>query len=139
MKKLLKSTSGVTLLEVLLVLVIASLILVMSIRYYQTASQNAKVNAGMETLTGVMASVDSYLVAGNALAAMTATTLGPFMPNGAAPNNPWTGAPITVTGTAANYTVGFANVPTAACTALNNLALQNNKITGTCTTYTIVP
>ena len=140
MKKLLKSTLGVTLLEVLLVLVIASLVLVMSIRYYQTASQSAKVNAAMEILTGIMASTDAYLAGGNSLAAMTTGTLGPFLPNGVAPNNPWTGAAVGIAGAAATYTVTFTGTPAAACTQLDSLAHQNNKITGACpAAYTIVP
>ncbi len=159
MKKAFKSMLGVTLLEVLLVLVIASLILVMSIRYYQSASENAKVNSALETLQGIMAGVDSFVNAGNSLTNASCTggtsagapctgSLGPFVPSGAIVN-PWPGSPIVVSGGASFYTITFPNVPGSACSKLSGLATQNAKVTtsGTCPagesqatmTFTVVP
>lgn len=134
MRKFLKTSLGVTLLEVLLVLVIASLVLVMSIRYYQTASTQAKVNAGMETLSGVMASVDSYIAAGNGLSSITASgtsagNLSSYLPNGALPQSPFGAGQVQFTTGATNYTITFPNVPDAGCSLFKSIATQNNKVT----------
>jgi Tfp pilus assembly protein PilE len=127
MRKILSKILGVTLLEVLLVLVIASLVLVMSIRYYQTASTQAKVNAGMETLSGLMAGVDAYLASGNSIGGVAAGVL-PYLPNGAFPANPFGVGTVEVVSASPNYTVTFQSVPSVACTMFRQIAKQNQKV-----------
>src|SRR5947207_13018228 len=59
MKKSLKSALGVTLLEVMLVLAIAAIIIVMSVRYYQAASVSNQVNSVIQEVTAIAAAADS--------------------------------------------------------------------------------
>jgi len=135
MKKMFKSILGVTLLEILLVLVIASLVLVMSIRYYQTASQSSKVNVGMETLSGIIGAVDSYVNAGNTMASITsATIIQNYLPNNQPIPSPWGTGNITVVGAANSYNITYPSTPFDACTKFAALATQNRKITqvGSC-------
>ena len=63
MKKTVKSMLGVTLLEIMLVLAIAALVIVMSIRFYQSAADSNKVNAGLNTIQGVVAAAESSITA----------------------------------------------------------------------------
>lgn len=59
MKRFAKSMLGVTLLEIMLVLAIAAMIVVMSIRYYQAASASQQANAAIGQIQSIMAAVDN--------------------------------------------------------------------------------
>lgn len=59
-----KTMLGVTLLEIMLVLAIAAMIIVMSIRYYQSASSNQQANAALSQVQAVMAAMDNLGMAG---------------------------------------------------------------------------
>ncbi|OAI48969.1 hypothetical protein AYO45_03780 [Gammaproteobacteria bacterium SCGC AG-212-F23] len=59
MQKTLKSFLGVTLLEIMLVLAIAAMIVVMSIRYYQSATTSQQANAVIETVQAITAAMDN--------------------------------------------------------------------------------
>lgn len=50
---------GVTLLEIMLVLAVAAMIIVMSIRYYQSSSQSNDANAAMEQINVIASAVDN--------------------------------------------------------------------------------
>lgn len=134
MKKSFKSALGVTLLEIMLVLAIAAMIIVMSIRYYQSASTNQKVASTMDNITGVMAAGESFLAATGNLSAVSATDLTPYLPGGALPNSPW-GGPFTVKAIGANsYSMTIPSVPANACNMLKALVGQNSKLTPDCST-----
>ena len=62
MKCFSKKNQGVTLLEVLLVLAIAAMIIVMSIRYYQSASTSQQVNMTMEEIQAITAAADNLAI-----------------------------------------------------------------------------
>src|SRR4029078_34419 len=95
MKKSFRSILGVTLLEIMLVLAIAAMVVVMSIRYYQSASANQKINSGLNTVTGVIAAGASVFAAKGSLSTATAD-IPTYMPGGTMPNSPW-GGPLTIT------------------------------------------
>lgn len=143
MKRSFKSILGVTLLEIMLVLAIAAMVIVMSIRYYQSASLNQKIAATLNSITAIMAAGESYLAATGTLAGVSNADLNPYLPGGAMPNSGW-GGQMSIKGLAANqYSITIPNVPTGAngggCTQLTNLVTQNSKlkIDGTCTTVTV--
>ncbi len=63
--KLLKSIKGVTLLEIMLVLAIAAMVIVMSIRYYQSATLSQQVNQTMSQIQSIAAAADNLAVGSN--------------------------------------------------------------------------
>jgi type II secretory pathway pseudopilin PulG len=140
MKKSLQSILGVTLLEIMLVLAIASMVIIMSIRYYQSASNNQKVNAGLNTITGIVAAGESVMGATGSLpvgAAGTANDIRPYLPGNAMPNSPW-GGPITLAGvTATSYSITLNTG--AGCAQFLALITQNSKFStsSTCTANTV--
>lgn len=129
---------GVTLLEIMLVLAIAAMIIVMSIRYYQSASMGQKVNTAINTITGIVAAGENYLNANGSYTGMTTSSLSAFLPGGASTYSPW-GGQISITGSTSTYSFNMDNVPTQACTQMKGLLKANKKVDlGTaCTTVTI--
>ncbi len=137
MKQIRKSILGVTLLEIMLVLAIAAMIIVMSIKYYQQASSNQKVNAAADSITAVVAAGESYLGAVGSLVNFSSAG-STYLPNGTTPNSPWGGAIGITASSTSNYTVSIANIPGPSCTQLLNLlTTQNTKISGTCAALVI--
>lgn len=118
MKRSLKTMLGVTLLEIMLVLAIAALIIIMSIRFYGSASTSNKVNAAQSAVQGVVAAVESYITSGGSVATVSATTIAPYLPGGKMPTSPFDGAVVTIapgTLAAGTYTVNI-DVPGAPAT-----------------------
>lgn len=64
MKRFAKSILGVTLLEIMLVLAIAAMIVVMSIRYYQSASATQQANAAVGQVQSIIAAIDNLGING---------------------------------------------------------------------------
>ena len=134
MKRSFKSVLGVTLLEIMLVLAIAAMIVVMSIRYYQTASLNQKVAAAMDSITAVVAASESYMSATSTVPT-NASNVTPYLPGSVMPNSPWTGVLVIAKGSGTGeYTITVPNVPAAACTPLMNLVKTNPKMSQTAPT-----
>lgn len=139
MKQNIRSTLGVTLLEIMLVLAIAAMIIVMSIRYYQSATSSQQVNTILQQLQGVTAAMDNLAVGSGTYANITQAQLVAAVggdPNVTTPlgttinmNNPSaTGYTITVllnatvcpmvaTKVAANKKMAVSGTPTS-CTTL---------------------
>lgn len=144
MKRTYKSMIGVTLLEIMLVLAIAALVIVMSIRFYQSASASNKVNAAVNQIQGIMAAVENYANANGGSYTFTNATLAPYLPGGGSSGtltNPW-GVPVTVSGTAgsATYTIVYASaVGVNECTALTGVLRSNTKLSlgADCKTVTV--
>ena len=82
MKRTLRTMLGVTLLEIMLVLAIASMVIVMSIRYYQTATASQQANAALEMISSITAAADSLAqgAGGYSSAALSATSIAPLLP-----------------------------------------------------------
>ena len=134
MKTVFKKVLGVTLLEVLLVLVIASLVLVMSIRYYQNATNSAKANSAFDLVGSVISAADSYINAGNAASTITsATVLAGYFSGGTVPTSPFgANQAITITGASnGSYTIGIPEVTAGACGPLVTNSKANTRITST--------
>jgi len=139
MKRSFTSVLGVTLLEIMLVLAIAAMIIVMSIRYYQSASLNEKIATTLNNVTAIVAAAESYLAATGTLAGATAANLTPYLPGGTMPFSGWGGSMAVTNPSANGYSITIPSIPTAACTPFTNLIKQNSKLsidTG-CTTVTV--
>lgn len=137
MKKRLSAMYGVTLLEIMLVLAIAAMIIVMSVRYYQSATSSQQANTALEQIQAITAAADSLAQSGGAYNLTSAlggsdttakSALGPILPaNGLI--MPW-GATATFSAiTASSYTVDIGNVPAGVCPLLNAKLLANNHYT----------
>lgn len=131
MKRYCKSL-GVTLLEILLVLAIAAMIIVMSVRYYQSATASQQSNALMSQIQSITAAADNLAQGGSYVDATQTAIAGLLPQNGL--TAPWGGA-ITVTGqSATSYLVTVKETPTAVCTLIvNRLKTDNHYTTVTCT------
>jgi type II secretory pathway pseudopilin PulG len=71
--KRIKSVLGVTLLEILLVLAIASMIIVMSIRYYQAANTSQQATATINQIFAISAAMDSLSITKGTYSSITNT------------------------------------------------------------------
>jgi type II secretory pathway pseudopilin PulG len=132
MKKVMKSVLGVTLLEVMLVLAVAAMIIVMSVRYYQSATANQQANSALQITQGITAAADglaqatgSYVTGGVA----TATVAGLMPGGGVTITAPWGGL-VTLGGvTASTYVVTFGSTPVQVCSILKSRLVGNPKYT----------
>lgn len=137
--KQLKSIKGVTLLEIMLVLAIAAMVIVMSIRYYQSATLSQQVNQTMSQIQAIAAAADNLAIGSGSYVAATQDAITAVV--GAANMKSVTGADITVSGQGpTQYNVSIP-VNTAICTSVSAKLAANKKITtvGTCgvnVTYT---
>lgn len=75
MKLNIRSMLGVTLLEIMLVLAIAAMIIVMSIRYYQSATSSQQSNTVLQQIQGVTAAMDQLAVGSGTYANITQSML----------------------------------------------------------------
>lgn len=139
MKRSSKSMLGVTLLEIMLVLAIAAMVIVMSIRYYQSASTNQKINVTLNNLTGIIAAGESYLAANGTFDTISSTALQPYLPGNSMPNSGWGGAMSVDKISATSYRISMPAPPTPDCTRLKALITTNQKVTAAadCSTFTI--
>lgn len=135
MKKTMKVMLGVTLLEIMLVLAIAAMIIVMSIRYYQSASSSQQTNTIMEQVQAIVAAADSLAQAsGSYSQAGLSANLPTLLPTNAM-NAPWGGTMTITSITASSYTINIPSPPAAVCLLLvARLRVNNHFIPGTCTT-----
>lgn len=121
--KSIRSMAGVTLLEIMLVLAIAGVIVLMSVRYYQQSTRSSKQMQTLSLINGITVAAEQYRNAnGSYDTKMTAATLAPYMGN-VTPVSPY-GA-VTVAGTGAAYTIKIT--AGADCT---NIAAQLNQSLG---------
>jgi major structural subunit of bundle-forming pilus len=130
---------GVTLLEIMLVLAIAAMVIVMSIRYYQSASLSQKLNTAMSIITGVSAAAENYLNQKGTYSTLTNATLSAFLPGSSDLSSPW-GGKIEIKGaTDGTFTMTLNNIPATACTQLKALLQTNKKVSlpDGCTPVTI--
>lgn len=127
MKRFSKSMLGVTLLEIMLVLAIAAMIVVMSIRYYQSASSSQQANAAMGQIQSIMAAMDNLgmnggYTNGNATVANVTAIVGSS--NMVTP----TGGTITVTPQSATTYTLSAPLNPAVCPLVKAKMTGNSKI-----------
>lgn len=126
-------TQGVTLLEIMLVLAIAAMIIVMSIRYYQSSSQSNDANATMEQINVIASAVDNISRGGGGnYSNVTATALLGVV--GSTNMSTTTNQPVVWSSTgAATYTVVMP-LSTTVCNSVAAKLVGNSKIgtTATC-------
>lgn len=130
MKRFAKSMLGVTLLEIMLVLAIAAMIIVMSVRYYQSASASQQANAVLQQIQGITAAADGLAQATGSYSAasVSSATLAPLVPGGSASGfiTPW-GTTIAISGVgASSYQVDLGNTPSGVCPLLVSKLVTNN-------------
>jgi type II secretory pathway pseudopilin PulG len=126
LKRVANSVLGVTLLEIMLVLAIAAMIIVMSIRYYQSATTSQQTNTVMEQLMSIVSAADNLAQSTGSYSAsgVSNATLTPLLPGGTF-TTPW-GTPIEITATANTLTIPIGNVPTGVCPLLYSKLGTNN-------------
>lgn len=130
MKRHLKSSIlGVTLLEIMLVLAIAAMVIVMSVRYYQSAQLSSAANATMGIVQSITAAADSMAQGTGSYASATSANIKAIAGSGAL-NLPWGGS-AAITGAAASYSVSMAGMPTGVCTILKSKLSVNAHYTAT--------
>lgn len=136
MKRFGRAMLGVTLLEILLVLAIAAMIIVMSVRYYQSATSSQQANSTMQQIQAITAAADGLAQSTGSYSAggVTTPTVQALVPQNSM-TTPW-GTSITVpTATATTYTVTIPAVPSAVCPLIVSKLQANNHYatTATCT------
>ena len=148
MKKMSKSILGVTLLEVMLVLAIAAMVIVMSVRYYQSANANQQATSTMQQIQGIIAAADGLAQAGGSYTVVTTTAVQPLMP-GNTMKTAWGDTVSIGSGTTAtSYPVTIGKVPYNVCPIVLAQIKANPKFSTTTTcaatgttdiTYTYTP
>jgi hypothetical protein len=135
MKKL-KSVLGVTLLEIMLVLAVAAMIIVLSVRYYQSSSANNYTNAVLQQIQLITANSDQLAgAATNAYGAVSTAAVTPLMPNQNM-NAPWGGS-ISISGASATgYTVTINSMPADVCNLLRPKLTGKYTPQASCSTTT---
>ncbi|MFZ2316153.1 MAG: hypothetical protein WAW86_10925 [Gammaproteobacteria bacterium] len=139
MKQNIRSTLGVTLLEIMLVLAIAAMIIVMSIRYYQSATSSQQVNTILQQIQGVTAAMDNLAVGSGTYAGITQAQLQAAV-GGAANLTTPLGTTITMSApSATGYTI-TAPLNATVCPMVATKVAANLKMAvtapTTCTTLT---
>jgi type II secretory pathway pseudopilin PulG len=134
MKRHLKTIAGVTLLEIMLVLAVASMVIVMSIRYYQNAQNSENTNIIMEQIQNISAAADNLAQGAGTYSAATTSAVSAI----AGSNNmitPYAGT-IVVSGGSTSYSVNIPSIPSGVCTNLAAKLKANSKfsVVGTCGT-----
>jgi len=130
MKRSVKSMVGATLLEVMLVLAIAAMIIVMSVRYYQTANAAEEANTALEQIQAIVSAADSLAQPFGSYsgAGVATTTVAAVLP-ASAMTTPWGGS-ITLGSVSPNqYTMSITSVPANICNLIVAKLTANNHFT----------
>jgi hypothetical protein len=115
----------------MLVLAIAAMVIVMSVRYYQTATSSAQVNTVIEQIQSITAAADgltqgsgSYLTSN-----ISSATVSPLLPNNGL-TLPW-GATIAfgAAATATSYLITLNSVPSNECPLIKAKITANSHFT----------
>ena len=127
MKKFSKSVLGVTLLEIMLVLAIAAMVIVMSVRYYQSATASQQANSALQLIQGIAAAADGLAQGkGSYSGEVTTASITALMPGGIM-KAPWGGV-ISITGSSAStYSISIASMPAAVCSQVKSRLEGNPK------------
>ena len=134
MKRFEKSILGVTLLEIMLVLAIAAMIIVMSVRYYQSATSSQQANSVLEQIQGIVAAADGLAQAtGTYSGNVTSAAIAPLLPAGGM-TAPWGQAITFGTVSKSSYVMNVPGVPNGVCTLLESKLHANNHFSysGSC-------
>lgn len=128
MKRSLKTIAGVTLLEIMLVLAIAAMVIVMSIRYYQSATYSQQTNQVMGQIEAITAAMDQLSQGAGSYVGITPTQLEAVVgvSNMTTAQNQLIGL---TASTITTYTIQIPALPAAVCTSLLAKLSANYNIT----------
>jgi len=124
-----RSVLGVTLLEIMLVLAIAGMIIVMSVRYYQSASASNQANTALQQIQGILAGEESVLQSQGAYEDETGVALLALLPKNPF-LLPW-GTTIGITITTNTIQMTLPSVPVSVCATLDGRLRSNTRISST--------
>lgn len=122
---------GVTLLEMILVIEVASMIFMMAVKFYRSATASHQVNAAITIIEAITASADSLSLGTGSYVGISTGAIRNLMPNKSM-KSPW-GGDITISGasiTSHSYQVIMEGTPRAVCYQLKSRLVSNNKYTG---------
>ncbi len=125
--------SGVTLLEILMVLTISAVILISSIRYYESATNSLQANSILEQVQVITASIDHYTAGTFTYEGVNTSILASLLPEHIL-TTPW-GTDITLSEVTPNsYTVTLPATPAKVCTSIMGKLVTNKhfQITSSC-------
>lgn len=134
--KRLSQILGVTLLEIMLVLAIASMIIVMSVRYYQSATSAEQSTSVLAQIQAITAAADQLAQGPTGYANVSTANLASIMGGTTNLNTVWGGA-VTVSSSAqTTYSISVSNMPYQVCGILKAQLSSNVRFTGliTCPT-----
>jgi len=132
--KRIKSVLGVTLLEIMLVLAIAAMIIVMSVRYYQSAQVSSQANAFVSQVQAITSAAENIAQGTGSYSAVTSAQIVSMLPtNGMVA--PWGGS-ITYTATTTGFTLVIPASSVATCTLVTAKLKASSQYTVTGTTCT---
>jgi type II secretory pathway pseudopilin PulG len=115
---------GVTLLEIMLVLAISASIIIMSVRYYGSATSSLQTNNTLQQIQAITAAIDSYTFNGS-YADVTTPLVKSLLPQNTL-TTPW-GTAITISSAkSSSYEVTLPNMPLPVCTMLYSKLASNN-------------
>lgn len=122
--KSLKTVVGVTLLEILLVLAISASIILMSVRYYGSATSSLQANSILEQIQALTATIDNYS-AGMSYSSISTGFVEGLMPSHSL-RTPW-GTKISIDGVKpSSYNVTLPQTPQAICALIRSKLQSNN-------------
>ncbi len=120
-----RSTTGVTLLEILLVLTISAAILVASVRYYESATVSLDANSALEQVQVITATVDHFVAGTYSYEGINTNVLASLLPNNSL-LTPW-GTSISIDSSDSfSYSVTFPKAPAKVCPLITS-KLETNK------------
>lgn len=118
MKRFAAKQLGVTLLEIMLVLAIAAMVIVMSVRYYQSATASQQTNATLQLVQAIAAAADNLAQSTGSYSGVSTATVAPLLPGGGSTIPTQWGTVITITSGTNTYGVSIASVPSQVCPLL---------------------
>ena len=131
MKRFSKSVLGVTLLEIMLVLAIAAMVIVMSVRYYQSATASQQTNATLELIQAITAAADNLSQSTGTYSGVSTATVAPLLPGGGTTITTQWGTNIGIVGAASSYVVTIGTVPAQVCPLLVSRLSANKNFKST--------
>ena len=124
MKRYSKLQQGVTLLEIMLVLAIAAMIIVMSVRYYQSAQASSQANGFIAQVQTITSTVENLAQGTGVYSGISQAQISSVMPlNGLI--TPWSGT-ITFTAASNGYSLAVSPAPPAGVCALITAKLTSS-------------
>jgi type II secretory pathway pseudopilin PulG len=134
--KRIKSVLGVTLLEIMLVLAIAAMIIVMSVRYYQSAQVSSQANAFVSQVQAITSAAENIAQGTGSYSGVTAAQIASMLPtNGMLA--PW-GGTVTFTPSTTGFKLDVPASSTATCTLVTAKLKASSQYTVTGTTCTVI-